>query len=48
MRAIIQRVKEARVEVGGGAVGRIGEGVLVLLGAGKEDSARGSQKVSFG
>ncbi|MEQ9618776.1 MAG: D-aminoacyl-tRNA deacylase [Deltaproteobacteria bacterium] len=39
MRAIIQRVKEARVEVDGEAVGRIGEGVLVLLGAGKEDTA---------
>ncbi|HSC34152.1 MAG TPA: D-aminoacyl-tRNA deacylase [Thermodesulfobacteriota bacterium] len=38
MRAIIQRVKEARVEVGGEVVGRIGEGVLVLLGAGKDDT----------
>ena len=39
MRAIIQRVKEARVDVDGETVGRIGEGVLVLLGAGKEDTA---------
>ena len=38
MRAIIQRVKEARVEVEGEVVGRIGEGVLVLLGAGKDDT----------
>ncbi len=38
MRAVIQRVKEARVEVDGEAVGRIGEGVLVLLGAGKDDT----------
>ena len=38
MRAIIQRVKEARVEVDGEVVGRIGEGVLVLLGAGKDDT----------
>jgi D-tyrosyl-tRNA(Tyr) deacylase len=38
MRAIIQRVKEARVDVDGETVGRIGEGVLVLLGAGKDDS----------
>lgn len=38
MRAIVQRVKEARVEVDGETVGRIGEGVLVLLGAGKDDS----------
>ena len=39
MRAIIQRVKEARVDVDGETVGRIGEGMLVLLGAGKEDSS---------
>ncbi len=38
MRAIIQRVKHARVEVGGEVVGRIGEGMLVLLGAGKDDT----------
>ena len=38
MRAIIQRVKEARVEVEGEVVGRIGEGMLILLGAGKDDS----------
>ena len=39
MRAIIQRVKEAKVDVDGETIGRIGEGVLVLLGAGKEDTA---------
>lgn len=38
MRAIIQRVKEARVDVDGETVGRIGEGMLVLLGAEKDDS----------
>ncbi len=38
MRAIIQRVKEARVEVEGEVVGRIGEGMLILLGAGKDDT----------
>lgn len=38
MRAIIQRVKEAKVEVSGETVGGIGEGILVLLGAGKDDS----------
>jgi D-aminoacyl-tRNA deacylase len=37
MRAIIQRVKEARVEVNGEIVGRIGKGLVVLLGAGKND-----------
>ncbi len=39
MRAIIQRVKEARVDVGGETAGRIGEGILVLLGAGKDDTS---------
>ena len=38
MRTIIQRVKEARVEVNGVIIGQIGKGALVLLGAGKEDS----------
>lgn len=38
MRALIQRVKEARVDIAGDTVGRIGEGILVLLGAGEDDS----------
>jgi D-tyrosyl-tRNA(Tyr) deacylase len=38
MRIILQRVKEARVEVNGVIIGQIGKGMLVLLGAGKEDS----------
>ena len=43
MRAIVQRVKEARVEVDGEVVGRIGEGVLVLLGTGKDDTEEDSE-----
>src|SRR5437762_8697507 len=37
MRAVIQRVRSAAVEVDGELVGRIGPGLLVLLGVGKED-----------
>lgn len=37
MRAVIQRVSRASVEVGGEVVGAIGRGWLVLLGVGRED-----------
>ena len=37
MRAVVQRVDEAEVTVGGETVGRIGRGLLVYLGAGKGD-----------
>ncbi len=37
MRAVIQRVKEARVKVEGEEIARIGKGFLVLLGIGKDD-----------
>jgi D-tyrosyl-tRNA(Tyr) deacylase len=38
MRAVVQRVKNARVEVGGAVVGAIERGLLVYLGAGKGDT----------
>ncbi len=37
MRAVVQRVSEARVEVGGEVTGSIERGLLVYLGCGKED-----------
>jgi D-tyrosyl-tRNA(Tyr) deacylase len=40
MRAVVQRVKWARVEVGGRIVGQIGCGLLVLLGVAKSDTRR--------
>jgi D-tyrosyl-tRNA(Tyr) deacylase len=39
MRAVVQRVKKASVEVDGSIVGQIGRGILVLLGIGKGDTA---------
>ncbi len=38
MRALIQRVSSARVEVEGSVTGSIGEGLLVLLGVRREDT----------
>ena len=39
MRAVIQRVSEARVTVAGSVVGEIGPGLLALLGVAKPDTA---------
>jgi len=38
MRAVVQRVKNARVLVAGAVVGEIGKGVLIFLGVGVEDT----------
>ena len=40
MRAVIQRVKSAAVYVDGRATGKIGQGLLVLLGVGKGDGEK--------
>jgi len=49
MRAVVQRVSRASVEVEGAIVGRVGRGWLVLLGVGSddgpEDAARLAEKV---
>ena len=44
MRAVVQRVTEARVRVGDRLTGEIGRGLMVLLGVGKDD---GSEDVKY-
>jgi D-tyrosyl-tRNA(Tyr) deacylase len=40
MRAVVQRVKSAKVDVAGRTVGEIGTGLLVFLGVGHDDSEK--------
>lgn len=42
MQALLQRVREARVEVGGQVIAQIGRGLLVLVGLEAEDCAEKS------
>ena len=46
MRAVVQRVTRAQVEVDGNVIGSIGSGLLVLLGAGKDDTERDCEKLA--
>ena len=41
MRAVVQRVDSAAVEVEGAMVGSVGKGLLVLAGVEKEDTGSG-------
>ena len=40
MRAVVQRVRRAKVDVEGRTVGEIGSGILVFLGVGQNDSEK--------
>jgi D-tyrosyl-tRNA(Tyr) deacylase len=40
LRAVVQRVKEAKVEIEGRTVGEIARGLLIFLGIGENDSER--------
>jgi D-tyrosyl-tRNA(Tyr) deacylase len=46
MRAVLQRVSCAEVRVGGESVGKIGRGVLVLLGVGDKDKPEDARYVT--
>ena len=46
MRAVVTRVKNASVEIGGKVNGAIGRGFLVLLGVGPEDTAEQAAKLA--
>jgi len=39
MRAVVQRVSRAKVTVEGKVTGEIGNGLMILLGVGKQDSS---------
>ena len=40
MKAIIQRVKTAQVDIDGNTVGKIGKGFMILLGVEQDDDER--------
>jgi D-tyrosyl-tRNA(Tyr) deacylase len=40
MKAVLQRVKQAKVQVAGNTTGEIGKGILVFLGVGKSDTEK--------
>lgn len=46
MRAVVQRVTTAEVRVDGEVVGAIGRGLLVLLGAGTDDTAETARRLA--
>ncbi|OGX37079.1 MAG: D-tyrosyl-tRNA(Tyr) deacylase [Omnitrophica WOR_2 bacterium RIFCSPLOWO2_12_FULL_50_9] len=43
MKAVIQRVRHAKVEVDSKVVGKIGIGILVFVGVGKEDTPKDAE-----
>ena len=46
MRAVVTRVRAAGVEIDGVCVGRIGRGLLILLGVGPEDTPETCRKLA--
>lgn len=46
MKALVQRVKKAGVEIGGKAYSEIGQGLLILLGVEKDDTPKQAQDLA--
>jgi D-tyrosyl-tRNA(Tyr) deacylase len=46
VRAVVQRVREARVLVDGEAVGEVGTGLCVLLGVAREDDGAAAERLA--
>ncbi len=46
MRAVVTRVRSARVEIDGAVCGEIGQGLLVLLGVGPEDVGASADRLA--
>lgn len=46
MRAVLQRVSSAEVKVDGSVVGSIGRGLLVLVGAGRDDDTADADRLA--
>jgi len=45
MRAVVQRVSNARVDINGATAGSIGRGLLILLGVGHDDSEEQAERL---
>lgn len=45
MRAVVQRVSNARVDIDGATAGSIGRGLLILLGVGHDDSEEQAERL---
>ncbi|MBW2497329.1 MAG: D-tyrosyl-tRNA(Tyr) deacylase [Deltaproteobacteria bacterium] len=46
MRAVVQRVLRARVDVGGACVAEMGEGLLALVGVGRDDDEEDARELA--
>ena len=46
MRAVVQRVSEARIEVAGAVLGQMGEGLLALVGVAADDAEADARRLA--